>query len=55
MRPKINVMERVKKLGIWKGREQGLPLQLVDAAALFSAVQQDEALHSVPRVTNDAF
>jgi hypothetical protein len=24
MRPKIDVTERVKKLEIWKGREQGL-------------------------------
>jgi hypothetical protein len=24
IRQKIDVMERVKKLGIWKGREQGL-------------------------------
>jgi hypothetical protein len=31
MRPKIDVIERVKKLGIWKGREQGLASYIYDA------------------------
>jgi hypothetical protein len=27
MRPKIDVMERVQKLGIWKGKEHGLDVK----------------------------
>jgi hypothetical protein len=38
MRPKINVIERVKKLGIWKGREQGLGGLLITSAAVAAGV-----------------